>query len=141
MQIQSSGASTVPIDSTGKGESTLSVDDFLKIMAAEIQNQTPTGESGSSKTDYMTQLAQFTSLEQMNQISQGIQQLNLLSQATFVGKQVTIHGKEQYIQGIVEKVKYFNNQAYLQVKGSDYPMGWLLEVSNPSLPEGEENTI
>jgi flagellar basal-body rod modification protein FlgD len=113
-----------------KKQSQLSVDDFLKIMAAEIQNQNPTGESsgGGSKTDYLTQLAQFTTLEQMNKISDGISQLNLLSQMALIGKMVKIYGPEQDTRGIVEKVKFFNNQAYLQVGGTDYPIGLLMEV-------------
>lgn len=113
-----------------KKQSQLSVDDFLKIMAAEIQNQNPTGESsgGGSKTDYLTQLAQFTTLEQMNKISDGISQLNLLSQMALIGKMVKIYGPEQDTRGVVEKVKFFNNQAYLQVGGTDYPIGLLMEV-------------
>lgn len=113
-----------------KKQSQLSVDDFLKIMAAEIQNQNPSGESsgGGSKTDYLTQLAQFTTLEQMNKISDGISQLNLLSQTALIGKMVRIYGPEQDTRGIVEKVKFFNNQAYLQVGGTDYPIGLLMEV-------------
>ena len=50
--------------SKNKPGSSLAVDDFLKIMVAEIQNQSPTGDSSGSKTDYLSQLAQFTMLDQ-----------------------------------------------------------------------------
>ncbi|HPP31381.1 MAG TPA: flagellar hook capping FlgD N-terminal domain-containing protein, partial [Soehngenia sp.] len=45
----------------------LSIDDFLKIMAAEIKNQNVSGgeSEGGSKTDYLTQMAQFSMLEQL----------------------------------------------------------------------------
>lgn len=130
MEINNTYTTKITGAPEAKKQSQLSVDDFLKIMAAEIQNQNPTGESsgGGSKTDYLTQLAQFTTLEQMNKISDGISQLNLLSQTALIGKMVKIYGPEQDTRGIVEKVKFFNNQAYLQVDGADHPIGLLLEV-------------
>jgi flagellar basal-body rod modification protein FlgD len=110
--------------------SQLSVQDFLQIMAAEMKNQNPMGSEsgGGSKTDYITQLAQFTTLDQMNSMAEGINQLNMLSQTALIGKQVTVHGDTEDVSGIVEKVKFYNAQVYLQVEGKDYPIGNLLEV-------------
>ena len=52
---------------------TLSLDDFLQIMAAEISNQNPMGsDGGGSKTDYISQMAQFTTLDQLAQITENI---------------------------------------------------------------------
>ena len=126
-------ASTATRGTTGTPDNQrghLSVQDFLQIMAAEMKNQNPMGSEsgGGSKTDYITQLAQFTTLEQMNNMAEGINQLNMLSQTALIGKQVTVHGETQDISGIVEKVKFFNAQVYLQVEGKDYPIGNLLEV-------------
>ncbi len=108
----------------------LSVQDFLQIMAAEMKNQNPIGgeSGGGSKTDYISQLAQFTTLDQMNSMAEGIKQLNMLSQTALIGKQVRVHGDTQDVSGIVEKVKFYNSQVYLQVLGKDYPIGNLLEV-------------
>jgi flagellar basal-body rod modification protein FlgD len=110
--------------------SQLSVQDFLQIMAAEMKNQNPMGSEsgGGSKTDYITQLAQFTTLDQMNSMAEGINQLNMLSQTALIGKQVKVHGDTEDVSGIVEKVKFYNAQVYLQVEGKDYPIGNLLEV-------------
>ena len=108
----------------------LSVQDFLQIMAAEMKNQNPMGSEGGggSKTDYISQLAQFTTLDQMTVMSEGINQLNMLSQTALIGKQVRVHGNAMDVSGIVEKVKFYNSQVYLQVEGKDYPIGNLLEV-------------
>lgn len=38
---------------------------FLKILSAELANQDPTNSSSNSGTEYVSQLAQFSSLEQM----------------------------------------------------------------------------
>ncbi len=110
----------------------LSIDDFLKIMAAEIKNQNVSGDEsgGGSKTDYLTQMAQFSMLEQLNQIYESINQVNMLNQARLVGKAVKIYSEEGDIVGIVEKVKFANNNVYLQIDQKDYPIGLLVEVSN-----------
>jgi len=114
----------------GSERSHLSVQDFLQIMAAEMKNQNPMGSEsgGGSNTDYISQLAQFTTLDQMTAMSEGIKQLNMLSQTALIGKQVRVHGETQDVSGIVEKVKFYNSQVYLQVEGKDYPIGNLLEV-------------
>lgn len=122
--------------STTKNKSSLSVNDFLQIMAAEIQNQNPMGgdsSGGGSKTDYLSQLAQFTMLEQMNTIAEGINQTNMLNQVSLIGKSVKIFNGEDNIQGLVEKVKFFNSSVILQVNGEDYPINLLMEVSDHEL--------
>lgn len=118
---------------TTKSKSSLSIDDFMKIMAAEISNQNPMGgESGGggSKTDYLSQMAQFTMLEQMNTMTDGINQLNMLNQVSLIGKEVTIYDGGENIKGIVEKVKFQNSTVILQVNNKDYPIGLLMDVSN-----------
>lgn len=132
MEINGSSPLTSASAQEAKKQSQLSVDDFLKIMAAEIQNQNPTGESGGggSKTDYLTQLAQFTTLEQISEITEGMNQLNMLSQTALIGKTVKIYTEETDINGVVDRVKFYNSQTYIQVDGNDYPIGLLMEVED-----------
>jgi len=47
---------------------------FLKLLVAQIQNQDPMSPSDSMQ--FVTQLAQFSSLEQLMGINQGIASLN-----------------------------------------------------------------
>ena len=119
-----------------KKASSLSVEDFLQIMAAEIQNQNPMGgdsSGGGSKTDYLSQLAQFTMLEQMNTITEGINQTSMLNQVALIGKSVKIYNGEESISGLVEKVKFFNSTVILQVDGEDYAINLLMEVPDHEL--------
>ena len=44
--------------------------------------------------------------------------------------EVKIYSEEGDIVGIVEKVKFANNNVYLQIDQKDYPIGLLVEVSN-----------
>lgn len=136
MEINNNIATGQNTASTTKQKSSLSIDDFLQIMAAEIKNQNPLGSEGgsSSKTDYITQLAQFTSLEQMSSISNSLDLITLMSQQQYsfslMGKEVTLSEGEGTITGIVEKVKFQNGYAVLQVNDKEYYLGSVVEVSN-----------
>ena len=66
-EIQSAAA-TAKQAATAKSDSTsLGKDDFLKLLTAQLQQQDPTQPMDS--TAFVAQLAQFSSLEQMNNIN------------------------------------------------------------------------
>jgi hypothetical protein len=54
----------------------------------------------------------------------------MLNQARLVGKEVKIYSEEGDIVGVVDKVKFANNNVYLQINDTDYPIGLLIEVSS-----------
>ncbi|MDP4143289.1 MAG: flagellar hook capping FlgD N-terminal domain-containing protein [Bacillota bacterium] len=60
---------------------------FLKILSAELSNQDPSS-SDNDPTKYISQLAQFTSLEQMANLN-GTMSLN--SASSLIGKNVTLN--------------------------------------------------
>ncbi|MBA9024865.1 flagellar hook assembly protein FlgD [Peribacillus huizhouensis] len=110
---------------TTKGD-TLGKDDFLKLLMAQLQNQDPT--SPMDNTAFVSQMATFSSLEQMTNIGTGInslidiqQQNSLLAYNNFVGKEVTWHkintddsGETGEIKveegtGVVSSLEYKNN--------------------------------
>lgn len=136
----------------------LSVDDFLKIMAAEMQNQSPMGGSeggGGSKTDYVSQLAQFTSLELMSEVVENLNYVNAMSQQqyafTLIGKDVLIRTPElddrgnpqrdengniimNDSRGTVQSVKFKNGIPMANVRDEDgelkeYELGNIIEVA------------
>lgn len=78
-------------------KNTLGKDDFLKLFVTQMQNQDPTKPMDSSQLT--AQLAQFSSLEQLNNISTQMKDLltyqnSLQNTMTtgFIGKQVKISG-------------------------------------------------
>lgn len=127
-------------DSNNGKNNQLSVDDFLKIMAAEIQNQSPVGADGGggSKTDYISQLAQFTTLEELSSISESIGALTMMTQQqhafNLIGKEVTVHGEEE-INGLVDKVKFQNGFAIVEVEGKDYHLSQISEVRKEGIKD------
>src|SRR4051794_7283272 len=78
-----------------KGDN-LGKDDFLKLLMTQLQNQDPT--SPMDDTEFISQMATFSSLEQVSNISTTLdkfvslqQQNSLMSYNQFVGKEVTWH--------------------------------------------------
>lgn len=65
---------TTPPASTNAVSGMANEQTFLKLLVAQIQNQNPMSPSDSMQ--FVTQLAQFSSLEQLMGINQGIASLN-----------------------------------------------------------------
>lgn len=133
---------TVPVDKDGnlligesstqtekkKGTSELGKEDFLLLLVTQMQYQDPLNPQDD--TDFVAQLAQFSSLEQM----QNLNATTINSQAfTLVGKEVIIKtedstGKAHEVQGTVDYVTMQNGKAYLSVDGSLYSIDDLKTV-------------
>ena len=68
-----------PVKSDAHGSSKLGKDEFLKLMMAQLAQQDPTAPSDSNA--FVAQLAQFTSLEQMQNVNTSLESL-LIGQAS-----------------------------------------------------------
>ena len=135
-------SNTDPIAGASQGApaaSSLDKDAFLKLLVSQVKNQDPLQPAGS--TEYVAQLAQFSSLEQMQNLNDNIvglallQQNNaLLSQLTqssaLIGQTVewtdpdtgTVHS------GQVSSVKLQDGLALLEIDGQDVPLGYVTQV-------------
>ena len=88
--------STVQTKQREGGKDILGKDDFLKILMTQLQNQDPLNPMQDK--DFIAQMATFSSLEQMTNLTQTMEkfvdnqsQTQLISYNQFVGKQVTWH--------------------------------------------------
>lgn len=85
---------------------TLDRDDFLKILITQLQHQDPSAPLEDK--EFISQMAQFSSLEQMTNMSQGFSKLSGLlasSEASgFLGKNVQISEGDKSITGLVTEV-------------------------------------
>lgn len=122
-----SSDSKVVSDAVGKA---LGKDDFLKLLTTELRNQDPL--SPMDNKDFISQMAQFSTLEQSNNmansmeaLSSGISSLfqhSLLSQgAALIGKQVAGMDSvgDSLVEGVVEAVKWLDGNPELQLRMSD----------------------
>ncbi len=115
----------------------LGKDEFLQLLVTQMSNQDPLEPEKDS--DFVAQLAQFSSLEQM----QNLNETALNSQSFgLVGKQVkitteTASGETKDVEGEVEYVTLKNGKANLSVGGNLYSIEELVEVLGASRTEKE----
>lgn len=135
----SNAASTMGVGNRQKSDpSDISMDDFLKILAASMSNPTvmggESGGGGNAGTDYIGQFIQFTSLQQMKEIGEGMTtmvQMNQQQQAfEMIGRNVKIIDGEQTLTGKVEKVKFVDGYATVVVNGTEYYLSAVQEVGD-----------
>jgi flagellar basal-body rod modification protein FlgD len=81
-----------PVKSDATGSNKLGKDEFLKLMMAQLAQQDPTAPSDSNA--FVAQLAQFSSLEQMQNVNSSLQSL-LVGQASQNGTSaINLVGKD-----------------------------------------------
>ncbi len=108
----------------------LGKDEFLQLLVCQMKNQDPL--EPEKDTDFIAQLAQFSALEQM----QNLNDTALNSQAFgLVGKYVLLNtestnGNVTEISGVVDYITMKNGEAQLSVNGQLYPLDSLVEVKD-----------
>lgn len=120
------------------GKNELNKDAFLKILTAELQHQDPLN-AGNNEA-YITQMAQFSSLEQMQNLNSSITQLGnmltsyftgqrLLESSMMIGKMAKIQiGSEEFIEGEVKSVKSDAGSIVVIVNDKEYSVDDIIEV-------------
>lgn len=109
----------------------LGKDDFLKILIAQLGNQDPT--KPMENTEFIAQMAQFSSLEQMTNMSNEFTKmatlLNTSEAVTAIGKNVDIEVGDRVIHGSVEAAVR-GVQPQVQVNGMLYNMEQIKRIYN-----------
>lgn len=130
-----------------KTGSSLDKEDFLMLLVAQMKYQDPL--EPESNTEYVAQLAQFSELEQMQNLNSTT--VNT-SAYTLVGKQVYIEqvsdtGEEKKAEGMVEYVTMQNGEPYVSVNGELYAYADIVKVIDEAymisqyIPHVEEQSI
>lgn len=100
----------------------LDKDAFLKLLVTQLRYQDPLNPTNDK--EFLAQMAQFTALEQMQNMNQGFQATKAFS---LLGKQVQATTINEHtldvetIQGKVEYVKMKNGQPYLVIDNKEVP--------------------
>jgi flagellar basal-body rod modification protein FlgD len=122
-------------NSTSGTSSLLNKDQFLQLMMAKLQNQNPMSPNSSDPTQYVTELAQFTALEQQTNTAQSTAQSAQANQATqalaLLGHTVSyIDPSGNSGTGVVQKVDFTSSGPTLTVNGdTGIQPGGVSEVS------------
>jgi len=137
-QIQSSSASSVSLSKAVESSSgsSLDKDAFLQLLVAQMKYQDPL--EPTDNTEYISQLATFSELEEMQNLNAGY---SLQRASGLVGQDVICKvtnastGNTEYVTGKVDYVVYENNKAYLSINESLYSVDDLYEVVDPEYTE------
>lgn len=101
----------------------LNKDAFLNLLVTQLRYQDPLNPTNDK--EFLAQMAQFTSLEQMQNMNQNLETTKAFSligkevQATVVNPQTS---DTEIIQGKVEFVKMANSKAYLIIGNREVPV-------------------
>lgn len=110
--------------------SSLDKDAFLQLLVAQMKYQDPL--EPTSNTEYISQLATFSELEEMQNLTSG---MTLQRASSLVGQYVFMKvtdssGNTTYPEGTVDYVVYENNKAYLSIDETLYSIDDLDTVAD-----------
>lgn len=114
----------------------LGKNEFLKLLITQLSHQDPTNPLKDQ--DFIAQMAQFSSLEQMQNISQGIARMEMKQSYSLVGKFVSgpdmINGEN--VAGIAGAIFFDKDgKGYVRVSGRTIEISKVNFISDPKIME------
>lgn len=133
--------STIPANPAGytvrKPKQVLESDDFMKLLSVQMANQDPM--KPMEDTAFISQMASFSSLSQMNQLTKDFSQLRTDQSKTtansYIGKTVTVTSEKAesgYVTGEVTGVDLSDSEPLLCIGGNTYPLSSVKYVATAS---------
>jgi flagellar basal-body rod modification protein FlgD len=118
------------------GQKTLGVDDFMKLLAVQFQQQDPL--KPMDDTAFIAQTAQFTGLQQTSTLVQQMTQLsaqqNLANANSYLGRQVTVNaGNGVTVVGPVTAVDASGTTPQVVINGKAYDVASVIRVETAPL--------
>lgn len=113
MAVDPVSAATNPVTQTASAaaadKATLDYDTFLKLLVAEMQNQDPTEPMDS--TEYISQLASFSNVEQTIQTNARLEDLlkssSIAQAGSLIGRSVS--SSDGSVDGVVKQVEIYDD--------------------------------
>ena len=132
LQQTSTTQSTEKTTSSNNG---LDKNAFLQLLVAQMKYQDQL--EPTSNTEYVSQLATFTELEEMQNL---VASADKERASSLVGQIVTVkvtgtNGSETYEQGVVDYVTYEGSKTLLGINGGEYSLDDLLSVDDAEYVE------
>ena len=111
---------------------------FLQLLVAQMKYQDPM--EPTDNTQYVAQLAQFSSLEAMNNMGET---MDMQRAAGLIGKVVTVSstnettGVTTEVSGTVDKILHSGSKTYVVIDGEQYNIDDVKEVIDSEFAEAE----
>ena len=135
------GKTSTPTNSSSPtGSSTMGKTEFLQLLVTQLQNQDPLNPMDN--TTFVSQMAQFSSLEQMQNLNQTMtkaSQFQELTQASgMIGKYALVipSGQGQTpVTGQVGEVRQSGDTINVVIDGKEYDASTVVQVSNTAISD------
>ena len=104
---------------------------FLTLLITQLKNQDPMNPQDSSQ--FVAQLAQFSSLEQMTNLNTNMETVLENSAVSMIGQTVTVadtNSTSGFVTGKVSGIVYYANGPAVQVNGVNYPLSAVQNVGS-----------
>ena len=108
-------------------------DDFMQLLIAQLQNQDPMKPMDDK--EFITQLAQFSSLEASEKMTAQMEELTgsqmLVQAATLIGKNVSAKLETgEVVTGPISQVKMMDGKPVAVVNGKDIDTSLITQIGN-----------
>jgi|SRR5581483_677730 len=103
---------------------------FLTLLLTQLKNQDPMNPQDSSQ--FVSQLAQFSSLEQMTQVTSKMESVLENSVVNMIGHTVTVADsttQSGFTSGVVSGIVYYADGPAIVVNGKNYALSSVQNVS------------
>ncbi|AVK83174.1 flagellar hook assembly protein FlgD [Lysinibacillus sp. B2A1] len=143
-----------PTKQTGNSE--LGKDAFLKLLITQLQHQDPTNPMDDR--EFISQMAQFSSLEQMQNMTKAMesllasqQQTQMMNYSTFIGKEVKWHELTDKVDedkkpivnegtGVIQSLKFVDgNVVFVLADGKEITPGNISAILSGSTTDSNSN--
>ena len=124
--VDTSAESNSSSSTSKKSGGSLDKDAFLQLLVAQMKYQDPL--EPTDNTEYISQLATFSQLEETQNMQASLQEMEANS---LVGKQVVLRVTSD-VTGTVDSVIHENNKTYLMVNNNLYSIDDLYSVMDDS---------
>jgi flagellar basal-body rod modification protein FlgD len=117
----SSALSSAVTSATASSSSLVSESTFLKLLVTELENQDPLNPQDS--TQFVSQLASFSSLEQMTSLNTNMETVLETSVTSLIGKTATVTDSSNtagYTTGTITGIQYYSDGPAVKINGTDY---------------------
>lgn len=114
----------------------------MELLTTQLKNQDPLDPM--KDTEFISQMANFTALEQTSEIYKTLTSMSSsmqLSNATtsYLGREVTLKSEDTTVKGSVSEVSARNGKTYVTISGKEYDASTITNVKNTTSPTSGGN--
>ncbi|MEI8292731.1 MAG: flagellar hook capping FlgD N-terminal domain-containing protein [bacterium] len=121
---------------TNAGKQALGADDFMKLLTTQLTAQDPMNPM--KDTEFISQMANFTSLEQMRTLSKSFETFTsdqkLSAAPAFLGRNVTVKDASGDVTGLVDAITLKDGKPALVINGKTYDTSLITGIATPPPP-------